>query len=70
MTKRTGLARRFPESRDHHANEGMRCAADGDTWPCEAFTRAQRTVYRFRLTAWERVATIDVDAVLGGRTHR
>ncbi len=26
----------------HHANEAMRCAFDGEPWPCAAFVAARR----------------------------
>lgn len=27
---------------DHHANERMRCAGDGEAWPCASWLRARK----------------------------
>ena len=29
------------QTEPHHANETMRCAVDGEPWPCEAFRLAR-----------------------------
>lgn len=33
-------------SKSHHANEAMKCAADGEVWPCLAFKRALKHATR------------------------